>query len=213
MFKKWTANRIVKNWKKTLAVLLWQSVILLSYAQSNEQLAEISMRDGLPTSSARKLIELSSGSVAVATDAGLCFLPNHQENLKKISQQIGTQQCWDLHEEEGVLYVATYNEGLYVFEIATGKLINHFSKTQLPKIRRFRQINQSLYAIARNGVWRITQSGIFQIFEAKKWMLPGNMPMDIFFFNQKLHVLSYPERIIYMQQPNHNWVNLATSIN
>ncbi len=170
------------------------------------------MRDGLPTSSARKLIELSSGSVAVATDAGLCFLPNHQENLKKISQQIGTQQCWDIHEEEGVLYVATYNEGLYVFEIATGKLINHFSKTQLPKIRRFRQINQSLYAIARNGVWRITQSGIFQIFETKKWMLPGNMPMDIFFFNQKLHVLSYPERIIYMQQPNHNWVNLATNL-
>ena len=106
------------------------------------------MRDGLPTSSTRKLIELESGSVAVATDAGVFFLPNHQNNLKRISNSVGTQQCWDLHEEEGVLYVATYNDGLYVFEIVTGNLINHYSKTELPKIRRFRKINQSLYAVA-----------------------------------------------------------------
>jgi len=170
------------------------------------------MRDGLPTSSTRKLIELESGSVAVATDAGVFFLPNHQNNLKRISNSVGTQQCWDLHEEEGVLYVATYNDGLYVFEIVTGNLINHYSKTELPKIRRFRKINQSLYAVARTGIWRITQSGIFNVFETQKWMLPGNMPMDVFFYNNKLHVLSYPERIIYEQQPNFQWADLAISL-
>ncbi|MFZ9631399.1 MAG: histidine kinase [Bacteroidia bacterium] len=212
MLKKWSANRIVKDWKKTLAGLLWQSIILLSSAQSNQQLAEISMRDGLPTSSTRKLIELESGSVAVATDAGVFFLPNHQNNLKRISNSVGTQQCWDLHEEEGVLYVATYNDGLYVFEIVTGNLINHYSKTELPKIRRFRKINQSLYAVARTGIWRITQSGIFNVFETQKWMLPDNMPMDVFFYNNKLHVLSYPERIIYEQQPNFQWADLAISL-
>jgi len=170
------------------------------------------MGDGLPTSSTRKLIELGSGSVAVATDAGLFFLPNNQSNLKKISKCIGIQQCWDLHEEEGLLYVATYNDGLYVFEIATGNLINHYGKSELPRIRRFRKINQSLYAIARTGVWRITQSGIFNIFDTKTYMLPGNMPMDIFYFNQKFHVLSYPERIIYEQQPDYTWADLSKSL-
>lgn len=170
------------------------------------------MADGLPSSSTRKLIELNNGSVAVATDAGLFFLPSNQINLKKISQAIGVQQCWDLHEEEGLLYIATYNDGLYIYEIATGNLVNHYTKTELPKIRRFRKINQSLYAVARNGIWRITQSGIFHIFDAKSWMLPGNMPMDIFYFNQKLHVLSYPERIIYQQQPNRSWADLSKSL-
>jgi len=212
MFKKWTANRIVKDWKKTLAVLLWQSIILLSSAQSNQQLAEISMSDGLPTSSTRKLIELGTGSVAVATDAGLLFLPNNQPNLKRISKQIGVQQCWDLHEEEGLIYVATYNDGLYVFEIATGNLVNHYGKSELPRIRRFRKINQSLYAVARTGIWRITQSGIFNVFDTKSWMLPGNMPMDVFYFNQKLHVLSYPERIIYEQQADYSWAHLSQSL-
>ena len=184
----------------------------MSSAQSNQQLAEISMSDGLPTSSTRKLIELGTGSVAVATDAGLFFLPNNQSNLKKISKSIGIQQCWDLHEEEGLLYIATYNDGLYVFEIATGNLITHYGKSELPRIRRFRKINQSLYAVARTGVWRITQSGIFNVFDTKSYLLPGNMPMDIFYFNQKLHVLSYPERIIYEQQPDYTWADLSKSL-
>ena len=170
------------------------------------------MSDGLPTSSTRKLIELGTGSVAVATDAGLLFLPNNQPNLKRISKQIGVQQCWDLHEDEGLIYVATYNDGLYVFEIATGNLINHYGKSELPRIRRFRKINQSLYAVARTGVWRITQSGIFNVFDTKSYLLPGNMPMDIFYFNQKLHVLSYPERIIYEQQADYSWADLSHSL-
>jgi len=185
---------------------------LLSSAQSNQQLAEISMSDGLPTNSSRKLIELGTGSVAVATDAGLLFLPNNQTNLKRISKQIGVQQCWDLHEEEGLIYVATYNDGLYVFEIATGNLVNHYGKSELPRIRRFRKINQSLYAVAGTGIWRITQLGIFNVFDAKLYMMPGNMPMDIFYFNQKLHVLSYPERIIYEQQADYSWANLSHSL-
>ena len=68
------------------------------------------------------------------------------------------------------------------------------------------------YAVARTGIWRITQSGIFNVFETQKWMLPGNMPMDVFFYNNKLHVLSYPERIIYEQQPNFQWADLAISL-
>ena len=171
------------------------------------------MSDGLPTSSTRKLIELGTGSVAVATDAGLFFLPNNQPNLKRISKQIGVQQCWDLHEEEGLIYVATYNDGLYIFEIATGNLVNHYGKSELPKIRRFRKINQSLYAVARTGVWRITQSGIFNVFDPKLYMAPGNMAMDVFYFNQKLHVLSYPERIIYEQQADYSWADLSHSLN
>ena len=170
------------------------------------------MSDGLPTSSTRKLIELGTGSVAVATDAGLFFLPNNQPNLKRISKQIGVQQCWDLYEEEGLIYVATYNDGLYIFEIATGNLVNHYGKSELPRIRRFRKINQSLYAVARTGIWRITQSGIFNVFDTKSWMLPGNMPMDVFYFNQKLHVLSYPERIIYEQQADYSWAHLSQSL-
>jgi hypothetical protein len=69
-----------------------------------------------------------------------------------------------------------------------------------------------LYAVARTGIWRITQSGIFNVFDAKLYMAPGNMAMDVFYFNQKLHVLSYPERIIYEQQADYSWADLSHSL-
>ena len=36
--------------------------------------------------------------------------------------------------------------------------------------------------------------------------------MDVFYFNQKLHVLSYPERIIYEQQADYSWADLSHSL-
>jgi hypothetical protein len=163
--------------------------------------------DGLPTASTRRIIEINSGTVLIATDAGLYYAPKEQPSLEKIKTQVGTQQCWDLHLNQNTLTIATYNDGLYVFDISTGNLIQHFKKEQLHKIRRLREINGKLYCIARQGIYEIKGNKAILKFSASQ--LPeNNMPMDLFFWQAKMHVLSYPQRVILQQQNNGSWLSL-----
>jgi ligand-binding sensor domain-containing protein len=155
MLKKWKTNRPFQNWKKAVAVFLWHWIVLFAVAQTFPNLPEISVSDGLPTASTRRIIETNSGSVLIATDAGLHYAPKEQPSLEKIKVQVGTQQCWDLHLNQNTLTIATYNDGLYVFDISNGNLIQHFKKEQLNKIRRLREINGKLYCIARQGIYEI----------------------------------------------------------
>ena len=165
------------------------------------------MSDGLPTASTRRIIEINSGTVLIATDAGLHYAPKEQPSLEKIKTQVGTQQCWDLHLNQNTLTIATYNDGLYVFDISTGNLIQHFKKEQLHKIRRLREINGKLYCIARQGIYEIKGNKAILKFSASQ--LPeNNMPMDLFFWQAKMHVLSYPQRVILQQQNNGSWLSL-----
>ena len=207
MLKKWKTNRPFQNWKKTVAVFLWHWIVLFAVAQTFPNLPEISVSDGLPTASTRRIIETNSGSVLIATDAGLHYAPKQQPSLEKIKVQVGTQQCWDLHLNQNTLTIATYNDGLYVFDISNGNLIQHFKKEQLNKIRRLREINGKLYCIARQGIYEIKGNTAILRFSASN--LPtNNMPMDVFFWQQKMHVLSYPKRLILQQQSNGSWLSL-----
>lgn len=165
------------------------------------------MGDGLPTASTRRIIESHSGTVLIATDAGLHYAPKQQPSLEKIKKQVGNQQCWDLHLNQNTLSIATYNDGLYVFDISNGNLIQHFKKEFLNKIRRLREINGKLYCIARQGIYEIKGNKAILRFSAAQ--LPdNNMPMDVFFWQEKMHVLSYPERTILQQQSNGTWQSL-----
>ena len=207
MPKKWKTNRPFQNWKKAVAVFLWHWIVLFAVAQTFPNLPEISVSDGLPTASTRRIIEINSGTVLIATDAGLYYAPKEQPSLEKIKTQVGTQQCWDLHLNQNTLTIATYNDGLYVFDISTGNLIQHFKKEQLHKIRRLREINGKLYCIARQGIYEIKGNKAILKFSASQ--LPeNNMPMDLFFWQAKMHVLSYPKRVILQQQNNGSWLSL-----
>lgn len=152
-------------------------------------------------------MELSSGSLIIATDAGLHYAPNDQLSLARIKETVGVQQCWDLHVAGNTLYIATYNNGLYVFDLSKGNLIQHFNHPQLLKIRRFRAVKNRLFCIARQGVFEIKGNRLQQILQSNKDLPEGNMPMDLFIHHNQLHVLSYPKRLIVQQQTKGNWVS------
>jgi len=131
-------------------------LIIAAFAQTQPQLPEIITQDGLPTASTRRVIELPNGSVLVATDGGIHFTPEQQPSLSRIKKTVGTQQCWDLQVVGNTLYVATYNHGLYLFDLQRGDVIQHFTHPNLDKIRRFRYVNGRLFCIARYGIFEIT---------------------------------------------------------
>lgn len=141
----------------------------------------------------------------MATDGGLHYAPKNQPILERIKQSVGTQQCWDLHIWGNSLYVATYNNGLYQFDLDRGNLIQHFNQPYLQKIRRLRAINNRLFCIARRGIFEITGNVLTAKLSSEKDLPPGNMPMDVFIRQGKLHALSYPENTIMQQQPSGHW--------
>jgi len=141
----------------------------------------------------------------VATDGGLHYAPKNQPILERIKQSVGTQQCWDLHIWGNSLFVATYNNGLYQFDLERGNLIQHFNQPYLQKIRRLRAINNRLFCIARRGIFEITGNVLTTKLSAEKDLPPGNMPMDVFIRQGKLHALSYPGNTIMQQQPSGQW--------
>jgi hypothetical protein len=205
MLKKWKTNRPIQNWKKGVTGFLWHWIIVFAAAQHPTRLPEINTRDGLPTASTRRVIELESGSILAATDGGLHFAPNNQPNLSRIKNHIGVQQCWDLHVNGNTLFVATYNNGLYLFDLQQGNLIQHYKNKQLVKIRRLRYIQGRLFCIARYGVYEIIGNKLTLRLRSDEVLPEGNMPMDVFIREQKLHVLNYPENFIYQQQANGHW--------
>lgn len=185
-------------------------MILATFAQTQPQLPEISTRDGLPTASTRRVIELPNGSVLVATDGGLHFAPQQQPALSQIKKTIGTQQCWDLQMVGNTLYVATYNQGLYLFDLQRGNVIQHFNHPNMKKIRRFRYVKGRLFCIAHYGVYEIIGNKLTLRLRSSRDLPKGNMPMDVFIWKQRLHILNYPENLIVQQQPNGQWENWKT---
>ena len=180
-------------------------MIVAAFAQTLPQLPEISTRDGLPTPSTRRVVELPSGSVLVATDGGLHYAPKNQPVLSRIKQYVGTQQCWDLHVSGNTLMVATYNNGLYLFDLERGNLIQHYNDPNLKKIRRIRSIKGRMFCIARYGIYEIIGNKLKLRLVSARDLPPDNMPMDVFIRRGKLHALSYPGNEIVQQQSNGQW--------
>lgn len=205
MPEKWKTYRPFQNWKKGLAIFLWHWLILVSFAQTLPESAEISNKDGLPTASTRRVLELPNGSVIVATDGGLYCTPGNAEPLIKIKQTVGPQQCWDLQLLGDYLFVATYNNGLYQFNLTQGTLLNHYHRSEFSKIRRLRQIDGRLFCIARYGVFEWVNNKMILRLKSARDLPPNNMPMDVFIRDQSLHVLSYPSITIVQKQANGAW--------
>ncbi|MBM3938450.1 MAG: hypothetical protein FJ333_07345, partial [Sphingomonadales bacterium] len=210
MPEKWKKNRPIQNWKKGITILLWHWLIAIVSAQTLPQLPEISTRDGLPTASTRRVVELPTGSVLVATDGGLHYEPKNQPVLSRIQKTIGIQQCCDIHLWGNSIFVATYNNGLYRFDLERGNLIHHYNHPHFSKIRRLREVRGRLFCIARYGIYEI-MGDTFKLRLLSEQDLPkDNKPMDIFIRHGKLHVLCHPQRAIMQQQSNGRWESWMT---
>jgi hypothetical protein len=207
MPKERKKNSPLQNWKKGIAIFLWHWLILTSFAQTLPQLPEISTHDGLPTASTRRILELPSGSVLVATDGGLHYSPKNQPALTRITDLIGAQQCWDLQLVGNTLFVATYNNGLYQFDIERGNLIKHHFHPNFKKIRRLRFVQGRLFCIAHYGVFEVQGNRLILRMKSDQHLPTDNMPMDVFIREGLLHVLSYPEQDIIMRNAKGNWVS------
>lgn len=207
MPEKWKKHRPFQNWKKGIAILLWHWLIAIGTAQTLPQLPEISTRDGLPTASTRRVVELPSGSILVATDGGLHYAPKNQPVLSRIQQTIGIQQCWDIHLWGNSIFVATYNNGLYRFDLERGNLIHHYNQPQFNKIRRLREVKGRLFCIARYGIYEILGNTLKLRLLSERDLPKDNMPMDVFIRKGQLHALCYPDNTIMQQQLNGQWIS------
>jgi hypothetical protein len=143
----------------------------------------------------------------VATDGGLHYAPKNQPPLEKIKKIVGSQQCWDICIWNQSLLVATYNNGLYRFNLKSGHLINHNNHPNLQKIRRLRSINGRLFCIARHGIYEFADNKLIPRLLSERDLPLNNMPMDVFIRKGQLHALSYPNNTIVQQTKNGDWVS------
>lgn len=129
--------------------------------------------------------------------------------MEKIVAAVGAQQCWDMVLNGTTLTIATYNQGLFLFNYTTGKQIKHFNQKNLNRIRRLRFINGQLYCVARQGIYQIYADRVVLRFSSIKELPPNNMPLDVFFWDNKMHVIGYPKTMILQQQSMGKWVDLG----
>lgn len=153
------------------------------------------------------MVELPSGSILVATDGGLHYAPKNQPVLTRIQQTIGIQQCWDIHLWGNSIFVATYNNGLYRFDLERGNLIHHYNQPQFNKIRRLREVKGRLFCIARYGIYEILGNTLKLRLLSERDLPKDNMPMDVFIRKGQLHALCYPDNTIMQQQLNGQWIS------
>ena len=172
------------------------------------------MVDGLPVTSARKVIVNQKGTVITATDAGLHYSPAFQPHYETIKNTLGSRQIWDICIFDSLFIAGSYNDGLFVFNHKTGKLLKHFLYSQFPKIRKLRIVNNQLFILCLNGVYQFENNQIKLLLYTKNLHKkdPICLPMDIFFRDNHPHIVTYPEPGIWQQQAPGIWQNIAPQL-
>jgi two-component sensor histidine kinase len=178
-------------------------------------LPEIQLSDGLPVLSTRKVVVDEKGTLLIATDAGLHIAPSFNTAYQKIQSQMQNLQIWDLLIQDSLLFTATYNKGLFVFNRNTGNLITLFPYNYLPKIRRLRVLDNKIYCITSLGVFEINKLTPKLIFYTRSILDEDGIPvkpMDIFIRNNQLHVISYGYDGLWQQQAAGVWRDVTKTV-
>ena len=172
------------------------------------------MVDGLPVTSARKVIINQHGTVITATDAGIHYTPAFQPQYEAIKKSLGSKQIWDICILDSFFIAGTYNDGLFVFHHKTGKLLKHYLYAQFPKIRRLRIIDNQLFILCFNGVYQFQDNQIKLLLYTENLHKkdPICIPMDIFYRDNHPHILTYPEIGIWQQQAPGIWQNIGPQL-
>ena len=210
MFKKWNEHQSFKNWKKTtvgIFVVLFSIVNLfcqINYGQ------EFDFNDGLPSEITRKTFIDNEGTVWIGTDAGLGIFPKNNLLKNNIAKRLGSSQVWDICAHNGLIYFATYDSGLFVFHFKTGKLLKHFSYQVIPKIRKFKSIDNEQYIVSNKGIYKINRLNLIALIRKHPFANDTNsVPMDIFKWKNQLYISYFHDEALLVFQ-NNQW-EIATN--
>ena len=189
-----------------MIVLFW-GIFPAAYGQEIEYGREINEFNGLTSNVSRNTFVDESGSVWVGTDAGLNVFPKTNSVYQNICNKVSSSQVWSISQLSKYLYVATYDSGLYQFDLLQGQMINHWSYEEMPRIRRIRKINEELYVVHAKGINRINSQIINQniIPFPLTGMAKNDFPMDIFTINGELHVSYYISHLIFKKFSDEIW--------
>jgi two-component sensor histidine kinase len=211
MFKKWKSISPFKNGKKIAAVV---SLILFlggNYlplqAQEIEYGREINEFNGLISNVTRVTFTDDNGAVWVGTDAGLNVFPLHTKAQSDICNRTASSQIWGIAQLSQHLYVATFDSGLFKFDLNQGKLLKRWNPEEMPRIRRLRKINEQLYVVHGNGVTQISPNidrPLFKLpLEGMEW---PDFPMDVYTISGRLHVSFYETNAPYTLTQDGRWI-------
>ena len=160
----------------------------------------------MPSTVTRKTFIDKEGTVWVGTDAGLGVFPKISAPKVIIAKKVGFSQVWDIIQRKDLLYIASYDSGLFIFNINSGDLIKRYRYSQYPRIRKFKEINNRLFLIAGNGFFEISGLKVNCILNKVKNKSEGkNMPVDIFYFNKQFYVSFYDKQPLLTWKNEKKW--------
>ncbi len=134
------------------------------------------------------------------------LFPNYNANKVRITKQVGYSQVWDIYQNNHFIYFATYDSGLFIFNYRSGVLLKRYKFNEIPKIRKFKTIDQKTYIVSNKGLFQIDGIKIIKLLGRHPYPRDTNsMCMDIFKWKNKLHVSYFPnEKLLEFDQ--NQWV-------
>ena len=124
-----------------------------------------------------------------------------------IANKVGFSQVWDITQKRDLLYIGSYDSGLYIFNIQSGQLIKRYPNSQFPRIRKLKTINDRLFLICGNGFFEIFDERVNCIFNKQNNKSEGkNMPIDLFYFNNHYYASFYEKQPLYTWENQKKWV-------
>ena len=206
MSKRWHPYKSFQNWKKNIAGFF---LILLCHSlfASGDFGLEIDYNKGLPSIVTRKTYIDKEGTVWVGTDAGLGIFPKISTPKSLISKKVGFSQVWDITQKKDFIYIASYDSGLFIFNINSGELIKRYQNSEFPRIRKLKEINNRLFLVAGNGFFEITGLKVSSVLNTADNQTSGkNMPMDLFYFNHNYYASFYDKQPVLTWENQKKWV-------
>lgn len=150
---------------------------------------EFDFKDGLPSEVTRKTLIDYEGSVWVGTDAGVAVFPKYDPRKVGITKMVGSSQVWDILIHNQFIYFATYDSGLFIFNLTDGKLAKRYNQRIISKIRKFKEIDQKIYILSNSGIFQINQLSLTKILGAHPFARnKKSFPTEIFKWKETLYV-------------------------
>ena len=161
----------------------------------------------MPSIVTRKTYIDKEGTVWVGTDAGLGIFPKISTPKSLISKKVGFSQVWDITQKKDFIYIASYDSGLFIFNINSGELIKRYQNSEFPRIRKLKEINNRLFLVAGNGFFEITGLKVSSVLNTADNQTSGkNMPMDLFYFNHNYYASFYDKQPVLTWENQKKWV-------
>lgn len=143
----------------------------------------------MPSEVTRKTLIDYEGSVWVGTDAGVTVFPKHDTRKVGITKMVGNSQVWDIVVHNQFIYFATYDSGLFIFNLTNGSLAKRYNQNIIPKIRKFKEIDRKIYIVSNGGVFEINHLSLLKIVGAHPFARDKNsFPTEIFKWQESLYV-------------------------